>query len=198
MFLGLSFAAWFVIFVVVLVFVLQICTKLPSDFVFLGGMALLLVSGVIPVKSVIGSFSSSTVVLIGALFVVICGLVHTGFLQWVVRYCLGTPKTYNKAIVRLGFIVCSDQVRPSLEFDREFITEAKSGDNFVLPNYTVKDNGDVTKVIVKAYLCTPDGIMHAIKGKSVTFTGAGTYVIYYQLIDENDNSAFYAFTVCVR
>ena len=101
MFLGLSLAAWFVIFVVVLVFVLQICTKLPSDFVFLGGMGLLLVSGVIPANAVLGSFSSSTVVLIGVLFVVVCGLVHTGFLQWVVRYCLGSPKSYNKAIVRL-------------------------------------------------------------------------------------------------
>ena len=101
MLLGLSLAAWFVVFVVVLVFVLQICTKLPSDLVFLGGMALLLVSGVIPANSVLESFSSSTVVLIGVLFVVICGLVHTGFLQWVVRYCLGSPKTYNKAIVRL-------------------------------------------------------------------------------------------------
>ena len=101
MFLGLSLAAWFVIFVVVLVFVLQICTKLPSDFVFLGGMGLLLVSGVIPANAVLGSFSSSTVVLIGALFVVVCGLVHTGFLQWVVRHCLGSPKSYNKAIVRL-------------------------------------------------------------------------------------------------
>lgn len=101
MLLGLSLAAWFVIFVVLLVFVLQICTKLPSDFVFLGGMGLLLVSGVIPASSVLGSFSSTTVVLIGALFVVICGLMHTGFLQWVVRYCLGSPKTYNKAIVRL-------------------------------------------------------------------------------------------------
>ena len=101
MLLGLSFAAWFVVFVVILVFVLQICTKLPSDFVFLGGMGLLLVSGVIPVNSVLGGFSSTTVVLIGALFVVICGLVHTGFLQWVVRHCLGTPKTYNKAITRL-------------------------------------------------------------------------------------------------
>lgn len=101
MFLGLSLAAWFVIFVVVLVFMLQICTKLPSDFVFLGGMGLLLVSGVIPANAVLGSFSSSTVVLIGALFVVVCGLVHTGFLQWVVRYCLGSPKSYNKAIVRL-------------------------------------------------------------------------------------------------
>lgn len=101
MFLGLTLAAWFVVFVVVLVFVLQICTKLPSDFVFLGGMGLLLISGVIPANSVLGSFSSSTVILIGALFVVICGLVHTGFLQWVVRHCLGTPKTYNKAITRL-------------------------------------------------------------------------------------------------
>ena len=101
MLLGLSLAAWFVIFVVLLVFVLQICTKLPSDFVFLGGMGLLLVSGVIPASSVLDGFSSSTVVLIGVLFVVVCGLVHTGFLQWVVRYCLGSPKTYNKAIVRL-------------------------------------------------------------------------------------------------
>ena len=75
LFWGLSGAAWFVIFVVVLVFVLQICTKLPSDFVFLGGMGLLLVSGIIPVNLVIAGFSSSTVVLIGALFVVICGLV---------------------------------------------------------------------------------------------------------------------------
>lgn len=101
MFLGLTCAAWFVIFVVVLVFILQICTKLPSDFVFLGGMMLLLVSGVIPADKVLGGFSSSTVVLIGVLFVVICGLVRTGFLQWVVQNCLGTPKNYRRAIVRL-------------------------------------------------------------------------------------------------
>ncbi len=100
-FLGLSLAAWFVMLVVILVFVLQLCTKLPSDFVFLGGMGLLLVSGVIPTSSVIGGFSSSTVVLIGALFVVVCGLVQTGFLQWVVKYALGAPKKYHWAIARL-------------------------------------------------------------------------------------------------
>lgn len=101
MFLGLSLAAWFVIFVVILVFVLQLCTKLPSDFVFLGGMMLLLVSGVIPASKVLSGFSSSTVVLIGVLFVVICGLVRTGFLQWVVQHCLGSPKNYKWAIARL-------------------------------------------------------------------------------------------------
>ena len=105
MFLGLSLAAWFVVLVALVVFVLQICTKLPSDFVFLGGMALLLLSGVIPAGSILAGFSSSTVVLIGVLFVVICGLVHTGFLQWIVRYCLGSPKTYRKALARLMFPV---------------------------------------------------------------------------------------------
>lgn len=105
--LGLSLAAWFVVFIVLLVFVLQICTKLPADFVFLGGMGLLLVSGVIPASSVLSGFSSSSVVLIGALFVVICGLVHTGFMQWVVRYCLGSPKTYRRAIARVMFPVAA-------------------------------------------------------------------------------------------
>ena len=68
-------------------------------------MALLLLSGVIPAGSILAGFSSSTVVLIGVLFVVICGLVHTGFLQWIVRYCLGSPKTYRKALARLMFPV---------------------------------------------------------------------------------------------
>lgn len=99
--LGLSPEAWFVIFTVVTVFSLQIFTKLPSDFVFVGGMTMLLLSGVIPTKQVFAGFASETVVLIGALFVVICGLVQTGFLQWIVTYCLGTPKSYKWAIVRL-------------------------------------------------------------------------------------------------
>ena len=98
-------AAWFVVLVALLVFVLQICTKLPSDFVFLGGMGLLLLGGVIPAAAILEGFSSSTVVLIGVLYVVICGLVHTGFLQWIVRYCLGSPKTYRKALTRLMFPV---------------------------------------------------------------------------------------------
>lgn len=77
--LGLSGAAWFVIGVVVLVFTLQLTTKLPSDFVFLGGMALQFISVVIPASKIIASFSSSTVVTVGALLVVICGLMHTVF-----------------------------------------------------------------------------------------------------------------------
>ena len=68
-------------------------------------MGLLLLGGVIPAAAILEGFSSSTVVLIGVLYVVICGLVHTGFLQWIVRYCLGSPKTYRRALTRLMFPV---------------------------------------------------------------------------------------------
>ena len=94
LFAGLSFHAWIVIATIILVFGLMLFTKLAPDFVFLGGMAL-------PVDKVLSGFSSSSVVLVGALFVVIAGLVHTGVMQWIVRYCLGTPKSYNMAIFRL-------------------------------------------------------------------------------------------------
>lgn len=99
--LGLSPEAWFVIFTVVTVFSLQIFTKLPSDFVFVGGMGMLLLSGVLPAKQIFAGFSSETVILTCTLFVVVCGLVHTGLLQWIVTNCLGTPKNYKWSIVRL-------------------------------------------------------------------------------------------------
>lgn len=101
LFAGLSFHAWIVIVTIFLVFGLMLFTKLAPDFVFLGGMTILMVTGALPVDKVLSGFSSSSVVLVGALFVVIAGLVHTGVMQWIVRYCLGTPKSYNMAIFRL-------------------------------------------------------------------------------------------------
>ena len=101
LFAGLSFHAWIVIATIILVFGLILFTKLAPDFVFLGGMTILMVTGALPVDKVLSGFSSSSVVLVGALFVVIAGLVHTGVMQWIVRYCLGTPKSYNMAIFRL-------------------------------------------------------------------------------------------------
>ena len=101
LFAGLSFHTWIVIATIFLVFGLMLFTKLAPDFVFLGGMTILMVTGALPVDKVLSGFSSSSVVLVGALFVVIAGLVHTGVMQWIVRYCLGTPKSYNMAIFRL-------------------------------------------------------------------------------------------------
>ena len=100
-FCGLNLGAWVTIVTVLVMFLTLLFTKLREDVAFLGVIAILILTGVLDTKEALGGFSSGSVVTIGVLFVVIAGLVHTGVLQWIVRYLLGTPKNYPTAIVRL-------------------------------------------------------------------------------------------------
>ena len=101
MFLGLSIYAWVTIVTILTVFVILSVTKLPTDFVFLGGMAVLYLSGTLSLEETFAGFASSTVITIAVLFIVISGLVYTGVLHFIVRNVMGTPKNYPRAIVRL-------------------------------------------------------------------------------------------------
>ena len=105
LFLGMSPDMWIVLLTILVVFGLMLFTKLPGDYVFMGSMAVFILTGVLPVDEALGSFSSESVVMTGTLFVIIAGLVYSGVLQWIVKYCLGTPKTYGRALVRLMFPV---------------------------------------------------------------------------------------------
>lgn len=100
-FLGLSIYAWITIVTVVTIFTLLLFDKVPADIAFTGGMGVLLVTGVLTPAKALAGFSSQTVVVVGVIYVVLAGLVHTGVLQWIVRYLLGTPGNYPQAIVRL-------------------------------------------------------------------------------------------------
>ena len=100
-FLGFGADAWITIVTVLAMFSVLLFTKLRSDLVFLGAIAILFVTGVLDAKEAFSGFSSTSVVVIGVLFVVVAGLTHTGVLQCVVRYLLGTPDKYGKAVVRL-------------------------------------------------------------------------------------------------
>jgi len=99
--LGLNLGAWITIITILCMFLTLIFTKLREDVVFLCVIAILLLSGVLNTSQALSGFSSPSVVVVGVLFVVVAGLVHTGVLQWVVRYILGTPGSYRAAIVRL-------------------------------------------------------------------------------------------------
>ncbi|MBQ7554418.1 MAG: SLC13 family permease [Bacteroidaceae bacterium] len=99
--LGLNLAAWITIVAVICMFLTLIFTKLREDVVFLGVIAVLLISGVLDTKEALGGFSSNSVVVVGVLFAVLAGLTNTGVLQWISRYMLGTPKGYSSAVVRL-------------------------------------------------------------------------------------------------
>ena len=101
MFLGFSLQAWITIVTVLAMFSVLLFTKLRSDVVFLCAVGVLYVTGVLDVKETLSGVSQTSVAVVGVLFVVIAGLMHTGVLQWIVKNLLGTPDTYTKAVTRL-------------------------------------------------------------------------------------------------
>ena len=82
-------------------FTTLLITKLRTDLVFLVTIGVLFVTGVLDVKEAFSGFSSSSVVVVGVLFIVVAGLTHTGVLQWIVKHMLGQPSSYTKAVARL-------------------------------------------------------------------------------------------------
>ena len=100
-FLGFNIYAWITIVTVLAMFTVLLLTKLRADLVFLGAIGVLYVTGVLDAKEAFSGFSSTSVITVGVLFVVVAGLTHTGVLQCIVRYLLGSPDSYSKAVTRL-------------------------------------------------------------------------------------------------
>lgn len=98
---GFGLDAWITIVTVLAMFSVMLFTKLRSDLVFLGAIGILFVTGVLDAKGAFSGFSSTSVIVIGVLFVVVAGLMNTGVLHLMVRLLLGQPNTYAKAVVRL-------------------------------------------------------------------------------------------------
>ena len=101
MFLGFDLHAWITIVTVFVMFSTLLLTKLRTDLVFLCAIAILFVTGVLDAKEAFSGFSSTSVVVVGVLFIVVTGLTYTGVLQWIVKHLLGQPDSYSKAVVRL-------------------------------------------------------------------------------------------------
>ncbi len=104
----------------------------------------------------------------------------------------GNKTTYTSSIVVI------DDVKPTLSFDKSIPETAKVGTTITLPKYTVSDNGDIDQVVVKKYVCGPDGIMVAVLGDgTVKLDKKGTYFIYYFVVDDNGNTTNYTFKITV-
>lgn len=104
---GLDWHAWFTIVLILGIFITMMKTKIPADIIYLSTMALLVITECLPTDEALSGFSSTTVVIIGALFIVIAGLDSTGALHWITQHLLGTPSSYSKAILRLMIPVAS-------------------------------------------------------------------------------------------
>lgn len=98
---GLNIHEWVTLGTALGIFAVLLFTRLQAEVVFLGGMAVLLLTGTLDAREALAGFSSSSVIAVALLFVVVAGLVHTGVLHWVEKHVLGKPVTYRQALVRL-------------------------------------------------------------------------------------------------
>jgi di/tricarboxylate transporter len=99
--LELGWQAWLALGVVLATFVILVLGRLPADTVFLGGLGVLLVTGVLDAQQAFVGFSSPGLITVAALYVVVAGLKETGGLQWISRHVLGHPKSESRAQLRL-------------------------------------------------------------------------------------------------
>ncbi len=102
----MSLDAWISLAVTLAVFVgLQQRRNIPADLLFLGGLVMVTLCGVIAPREALAGFANPAVVTIGALFVVAAGLRSTGVLDSIGNLLLGTAKTAGVAMRRVLGVV---------------------------------------------------------------------------------------------
>ncbi len=92
--------------VIVAVFLAMQWRKTVSvDLLFLGGLVLVTLAGVVDTERALAGFSSKAVVIIAALFAASAGLRTTGILDWIGNRLLGNASTERNALTRLTLAV---------------------------------------------------------------------------------------------
>lgn len=100
-FLGLSVQVWIIIFITLGMFYMLVRTRVPAEVIFLGAVTILLVTNVVSENNVLDAFGSEAILVNGAFYIVIAGLMTSGVLYWIGKHLLGTPSTYRRAVVKL-------------------------------------------------------------------------------------------------
>ncbi|MBQ5980843.1 MAG: SLC13 family permease [Prevotella sp.] len=100
-YLGLNLYAWITIVTIFSIFVVMARTHIPAEVAFLGAITILLMFGIVTEQEGMAGFGSEPVVVHAAFFVVIAGLMQSGFLYWLTKNILGVPKNFKMAIVKL-------------------------------------------------------------------------------------------------
>ena len=81
--------------------ILLVSTNIAPDMVFIGGLTIIIVFGIIPVNEALVGFSNEGMLTVAALYIVAAGLRETGAIQFVIQNLLGTPKELWKTQARI-------------------------------------------------------------------------------------------------
>ena len=101
LFSALKADAWLTIAILVVMFILLARTKIQAEFIYMGAMACLFITGVLDARKTFSSFTAISVVTLATLCIVTSGVVHSGALSWIIDKTLGKPKRYTTALIRM-------------------------------------------------------------------------------------------------
>ncbi|MEB3213364.1 MAG: SLC13 family permease [Leptolyngbyaceae bacterium] len=99
--IDITWQGWLSIAVTLVAFLLNAFSRLAPEIVFLGALAVLLLSGILGESDALEGFSNSGMITVGVLYVVVAGLQQTGGLSWISQRVLGRPSSPTKAMIRL-------------------------------------------------------------------------------------------------
>ena len=100
---GFLSPAQFTLVDLAIVFALLVWSRLPPDFVLAGGVALLLLAGVLDPREALAGLANEAMVTVGVLYIVGAGVRQTGGVDWIAQRLFGRPKSTFGAIVRMMF-----------------------------------------------------------------------------------------------
>ncbi len=88
---------WLTVAVLAAVFGVLVVTRAAADMVFLGGLAVLVLAGVVSPREAFGGLANEGVITLAVLYVVVVGLQETGAIRWMGRSLLGRPRSLMHA-----------------------------------------------------------------------------------------------------
>lgn len=97
----MTLAGWAVIAIILLCLITLISTRISADIVFLGGLSLLIITGIVSPADALVGFSNQGMLTVAALYIVAAGLKETGAIQFVVNKIIGRSKSIRRAQVRI-------------------------------------------------------------------------------------------------
>ena len=97
----MSYEAWFAVSVVLVMLGFLALTKIGPDTVLMGGVTLLLITGVLSPSEALSGLANEGMVTVGVLYIVAAGIDRTGLTVVIVDYLLGKPRSMLTAQLRL-------------------------------------------------------------------------------------------------
>jgi len=97
----MGWEAYLTVAVIALCFAALASGRVAPDVALVGGVAILLVSGVLTPQQAFAGLANEAVITIGVLYIVVAGLKDTGAIAWMTQHVLGRPRSLAGAHARL-------------------------------------------------------------------------------------------------